>query len=149
MPIIPVFKRPARAVTRVFIHCSASDNPAHDDVSVIRQWHLQRGFKDVGYHYYIKKNGNVQAGRSLEIAPAAQQGHNSRSIAICLGGLDEKQFTTEQFQSLSALCNQINNTIPKVTFHGHREVEPNKTCPVFNYKRILMLDDKGRIKPQL
>jgi hypothetical protein len=34
------FKAPKRPVSRVFIHCSASDNPDHDKVSVIRDWHL-------------------------------------------------------------------------------------------------------------
>ena len=45
-----------REVDRVFLHCSASPNPAHDDINVIRDWHLERGWNDVGYHFFIKGN---------------------------------------------------------------------------------------------
>ena len=46
-----MFRRPRRAVTRVFIHCSASDHPEHSNAETIRLWHLARGFADIGYHY--------------------------------------------------------------------------------------------------
>ena len=69
------FRKPRRAVSRVFLHCSASDHLHHDDIAVLRQWHLKRGFDDVGYHYLITFDGRVQAGRSLEKQPAAQAGH--------------------------------------------------------------------------
>lgn len=138
-----VFAMPRRPVNRVFVHCSASDNPLHDDVSVMRQWHLARGWKDVGYHYFIKKNGEIQKGRMIELAPAAQEGHNKGTIAICLHGLKKQNFTIKQFNALKGLCLQINSAYNnKVTFHGHREVAA-KECPVFDYKSVLGLDDKG------
>jgi hypothetical protein len=138
-PATPVFVKPLRAVDRVFIHCSASDNPDHDDVSVIRKWHLARDFNDIGYHYFIRKDGTVQGGRSTELTPAAQQGHNKGTIAICCHGLDEANFTIPQFKSLITLCQLINKAYAgKVTFHGHREVAA-KACPVFDYATVLGL----------
>ena len=131
-----------RKINRVFIHCSASDNPAHDDVSVIKQWHLARGFNDTGYHYYIKKDGTIQKGRPLSKTPAAQKGHNTGTIAICLGGLDH--FTQAQFNALRELCNELDKKF-KVTFHGHREVS-NKTCPNFDYRGIVGIDLEGNLK---
>lgn len=139
-----VFVKPKRVINKVFVHCSASENEAHDDVSVIKQWHLARGWSDVGYHFYIKKNGLIQKGRPLHVVPAAQKGHNTGSIAICLGGL--KEFTEAQFDSLRELCDTIRKEMPHVTFHGHCEVEPNKTCPVFDYKKVLGLNNKGVMK---
>jgi N-acetylmuramoyl-L-alanine amidase len=136
-----IFTPPKRSISRVFIHCSASDNPAHDDISVIRQWHLERGFKDVGYHYFIKFDGTVQPGRNIEITPAAQEGNNAHTIAICCAGLSK--FTEAQFASLRTLCGEINTALPHVTYHGHCEVNRHKTCPVFNYKKVLGLDAKG------
>lgn len=137
------FRAPTRAVNRVFLHCSASDNPDHDDVRVIREWHLKRGFDGVGYHYYIKKDGTLQAGRSLERSPAAQEGHNTGTIAICLGGL--ARFSEAQFETLRGLCAAIHRQLPLATFHGHREVNPGKTCPVYDYRAALNLDGKGRM----
>lgn len=137
------FQKPIRSVQRVFLHCSASDNPAHDSVAVMREWHLARGFKTVGYHFFIRKDGTLQLGRSLESTPAAQEGNNTATIAICLHGLDVKKFTPEQFATLKQLAKQIKMAYnSRITFHGHREVSA-KACPVFDYKTVLQLDKKG------
>lgn len=130
-----------RPVTRVFIHCSASDRPEDDNVATITAWHKARKFSTIGYHFYINKNGICFNGRDIELIPAAQEGYNSGSIAICLGGL--RDFTPEQFATLKDLCQQINRTYAGfVTFHGHCEVSA-KTCPVFDYKTVLGLADRG------
>ena len=139
------FKAPKRPVNRVFIHCSASDRPEDDKASVIRDWHLKRGFATIGYHAYIRKDGTVEKGRDLEAVPAAQEGNNSKTIAICLGGLKKEKFTEAQFEALRDLCNQIHEQLPLVTFHGHCEVNSGKTCPVFSYREVLGLDSKGRL----
>ena len=134
---------PKRKVNRVFIHCSASDIISHDDVSVIRRWHLKRGWNDVGYHFFIKKNGVVQPGRNIENTPAAQKGNNTGTIAICLHGL--KSFTENQFDALRHLCKKLQmNYENQLTFHGHCEVS-NKICPVFDYKEVLNLDKEGNM----
>ena len=139
-----IYEKPIREVHKVFIHCSASDNPAHNDISVIKDWHVDgNGWSDVGYHYFITKEGYIQKGRPLERVPAAQKGHNTYSIAICLHGLEN--FTDNQFDSLVALCERIALAhCCNVTFHGHCEVS-NKACPVFDYKQVLNLDDEGRM----
>ncbi len=140
-----MFVKPSRAVDRVFLHCSASDNVDHDNVATMRKWHKERGWNDVGYHLFIRKNGQLEAGRSLEQSPAAQKGNNRGTIAICLHGLDEDKFTEAQFDTLRSLCVVINNAYGgDLTFHGHREVA-SKACPVFDYKAILKLDRFGRL----
>lgn len=141
-----IFIKPKRGVKKVFIHCSASDIPAHDNVATIRQWHLERGFKDIGYHYYIDKSGTIHTGRDLEAIPASQEGHNLASIAICLGGLLKRKFTGLQYEALRTLCKEINAAYyGDITFHGHCEVNKGKDCPVFEYKKVLKLDAKGKL----
>lgn len=140
-----MFTKPKRPVSRVFLHCSASDVPAHDNVATMRAWHLANGWSDVGYHFFIRKDGTLEAGRSLELTPAAQSGHNTGTIAICCHGLDAAKFTAAQFATLQALCREIDAAYDgAVTFHGHREVA-NKLCPVFDYRAVLGLDSKGRM----
>ncbi len=51
-----MFQKPDRPVDRVFIHCSASDRPEHDDVEIIRKWHTDppphgRGWSDIDEAY--------------------------------------------------------------------------------------------------
>lgn len=142
---IYVFTKPRRPVTRVFLHCSASDRPEHDNVATMDQWHKQRGWAGVGYHLFIRKSGLIEKGRDLEKVPAAQEGHNTGTIAICLHGLAVDKFTDAQFHALLTLCHQINEAYGgAVTFHGHREVA-NKACPVFDYKRVLSLEAGGKL----
>ena len=142
------FVKPDRPVDRVFLHCSASDNPDHDDIAAIRSWHVDgNGWSDVGYHYFIRKDGTLEEGRPLERIPAAQAGNNAGSLAICLHGLAEKFFTEAQYRALVALAREIDAAYSgRVTFHGHCEVA-NKTCPVFPYARVLGLDAEGRMAP--
>lgn len=139
-----MFTRPKRHVKKVYIHCSASDAEAHDNIETIRKWHVEeKGWSDVGYHYFLTKNGTIQEGRPLEKVPSAQKGHNTGSIAICLSGLES--FTLDQFDTLREFCNEINKAYNReITFHGHCEVS-DKTCPVFDYKKVLSLDDEGYI----
>lgn len=143
MHILSEFKKPLRPVQRVFIHCTASDNPAHDNIETIVTWHRKRGFNGVGYHFLILKSGAVVIGRDIERIPAAQEGNNTGSIAICLTGLH--QFSAEQFAALRHLCADIDDEYNgRVTFHGHCEVS-NKSCPVFDYRQVLNLSPDGRL----
>ncbi len=140
------FAKPARPVDRVFLHCSASDNPDHDDIGTIRAWHVDgNGWSDVGYHYFIRKDGTLEAGRALERTPAAQSGNNAGTVAVCLHGLAAENFTEAQFRTLAALAREIDEAYSgRVTFHGHCEVSA-KSCPVFPYAEVLGLDEAGRM----
>ena len=140
-----IFRKPRRRVERVFIHCSASDNPKHDNIATMRRWRLARGFSDIGYHFLMHKNGKISKGRNIEKTPAAQRGNNSGTIAICLHGLQKEKFTNSQFKAIKAICSDINNAYFKnVSFHGHKEVAA-KACPVFDYKKVLNLDRFGSL----
>jgi N-acetylmuramoyl-L-alanine amidase len=143
-----MFAKPTRAVSRVFLHCSASSNRAYTGKRLreeIEAWHRERGFAQIGYHFVVDHLGEVIAGRSLEKTPAAQQGHNTGTIAICAHGLRKEDFTPAQLYALANLCHDINDAYGgAVTFHGHREVAA-KDCPVFDYKTLLDLDAAGHI----
>ena len=59
-----------RQITEIIIHCSYT--PASMDTSVdeIRQWHKARGWRDIGYHYVIRRSGHVDLGRPISLAGA-------------------------------------------------------------------------------
>lgn len=131
----------SRKIKEVILHCSATPEGKDYSVSTIRQWHLQRGFSDIGYHYVISNDskGTVNVGRSETVAGAHCTGHNSCSIGICyVGGLTTdgktaKDTRTEvQKQSLYQLVNDIITkyglSINEV--HCHNEYA-NKACPCF------------------
>lgn len=132
-----------RHIERVFIHCSASSNP-NITAADVDTWHRKRGWRGIGYHYFIKTDGTLEMGRDLSLTPAAQKGHNKHTVAICLNGLIPTDFTDAQFDTLKEVCEWLNDQFEDITFHGHCEVSA-KTCPVFNYKEVLQLDDEGRL----
>lgn len=127
-----------RLVTKIILHNSDSAIAAHDDISVIDEWHKARGFRftdidgtvrHVGYNYFITTKGVVQRGRDKEKVGAHCKGQNRNSIGICLHGKDK--FTDEQFKSLAKLIRELLLEYPKATIHGHNEFS-NKLCPVFD-----------------
>lgn len=137
---------PKRKINKVYLHCSASDLEIYGKelVMEITKWHLARGFLGIGYHYIIDKSGYLSNGRNIELIPAAQEGHNTGSIAICVHGL--KEFTDISLEQLKRFCKLINEAYNgNITFHGHCEVS-DKSCPVYDYKKLLNLDEKGKMK---
>ena len=139
-----MFTKPKRKVQRVFIHCSASDHAHHDNIATMKRWHLERGFADVGYRFFIRKDGTLEYGRDIEKTPAAQKGHNRGTLAVCLHGLHINLFTQAQFKTLKALAKQIDHNYENLSFHGHCEVS-SKACPVFDYQKVLNLDRYGSL----
>lgn len=121
-----------RLIDLIVVHCSDSDNPKHDDWRVIKRWHLERGFHDIGYHFVIQKDGGIRVGRPLRHAGAHAKGHNRNSIGICLTGKHE--FTESQFESLKKLCDNLIEEfgLERQDVVPHRSLNPKKTCPNFN-----------------
>ena len=129
-------RRKPTDINEIILHCSDSDNLAHDDISVIRKWHVdERGFDDVGYHYFIKFEGQVQKGRDLSYAGSHCQNHNKNSIGICLHG--KLAFTTEQYRALRLLIGELEARFTISRIVGHHFHQPAKTCPNFSVKDFL------------
>ena len=81
-----------RRITLFIIHCSATRCGQPYSFEDCRRDHIDgRHFRDIGYHYYITRDGRVHPGRPLSLEGAHCFGHNRHSIGICYeGGLDGK-----------------------------------------------------------
>ena len=125
-----------RAINTIVIHCSASHQNV--DVNDIRRWHVnERGWSDVGYHYVITSDGNVQEGRPMYKAGAHVAGHNHDSIGICwvggYKGVDNR--TDAQKLALRDLCMRLmqEHNLQYSDLKGHRDFKGvSKTCPNFD-----------------
>ena len=51
----------------IAIHCSATDNKKYDNIATMRRWHKAKGWRDVGYNYFIRKDGTIEAPYGREI----------------------------------------------------------------------------------
>ncbi|MGR5342252.1 N-acetylmuramoyl-L-alanine amidase [Vibrio astriarenae] len=129
----------------ITIHSSATPPSMHISATEIRQWHKARGWRDIGYHWVIKRDGTLEQGRPMSQTGAHVKGHNRNNIGICLiGGVNkshhpENNFTNAQWLTLNTtltlLCNQYQ--IPKSKIQGHNTLTPNTACPSFNVAEYL------------
>ena len=79
-----------RELKEIILHCTATKEGQDYPVEQVRKWHLDRGFNDIGYHFLIRLDGTVEAGRPIETVGAHCKGHNANSIGIAyVGGLDK------------------------------------------------------------
>lgn len=132
-----------RKITKIIIHCSATPEGHDYTVADINRWHKQRGWKGIGYHYVVYRDGSVHAGRKIEEIGAHCTGQNVNSIGICyIGGMtaDNKQpkdtRTPAQKAALRDLVELLRTEYPNATIHGHKEFA-NKACPCFDVKTDL------------
>ena len=52
-----------RVITLIVIHCSAVRPNQTSSAKDIEKWHKDRGFKCIGYHYVVRRNGEIEPGR--------------------------------------------------------------------------------------
>ena len=149
-----------RRIDLIVIHCSATreDHPftEHD----LDTAHRLRGFDGIGYHFYVRRNGDIKSTRAVERVGAHVRGYNAHSIGICYeGGLDitgQSRDTRTQAQktSLLRLIRHLLICFPGSWVCGHRDLSEDlngdgtispdewiKQCPSFNaiseYKELV------------
>ena len=120
----------------VVIHCSAVKPDQLSSVAQIDSWHRERGFKfGVGYHYVIRRDGSIEAGRPEWMVGAHCVNHNKYSIGVCYeGGLDARgqpadTRTAAQKATLRRLLTDLHRRYPRAVIVGHHDLNPQKECP--------------------
>lgn len=132
-----------RQINKIVVHCSATPEGKDFTVDTIRDWHINgRGWKDIGYHYVIYRDGSIHKGRPEEQIGAHVTGHNSDSIGICyIGGVTSdgntpKDTRTEaQKASLIKLLKELKAKYPRAEIFGHRDFTNLKACPSFDARK--------------
>jgi N-acetylmuramoyl-L-alanine amidase len=129
-------------INKIIIHCTATPEGRAHTVKDVDEWHKQRGFSGIGYHYLIGLNGEVWEGRPLHLSGAHTLNQNANSIGIAyVGGMDKgmknpKDTRTEaQKEALLKLLKMLNQRFPATQkqIYGHRNFAA-KACPSFDAK---------------
>lgn len=158
-----------RDVNLIVLHCSATPDGKslftgtagepgfRTPVQEIDGWHKARGFsrgmpwrlaqnrdlEAIGYHWVIYTNGAIATGRHLDEIGAHTNGHNRRSVGVCMIGTE--RFTADQWASLKFLVEAMKLKYQDARVCGHRDLSPDanndgviqpqewlKTCPGFD-----------------
>lgn len=130
-------------IRRVVIHHSAS--PRTTTAEQIKEWHLARGWADIGYHFVIEGNGFLRHGRLLPQQGAHASSNNHDSIGVCIVGDNTKPedtWTPAQLQAADKLFEALNVLWPGLRYHGHRDLVGTE-CPGVEVRDIFTLPDPG------
>ena len=132
---------PRSSTDYIVIHCSATKPSMDIGADTIKDWHVnERGWRDIGYHKVIKRNGEVQDGRDIRDSGAHAAGYNAKSVGVCMvGGMAEdnsaeNNFTAQQWTALLDLVKQIKVDYPEANVIGHNEIS-EKECPSFDVQK--------------
>ena len=128
-----------RTITLIVVHCSAVRPGQTSSAAQIDTWHRRQGWKlGIGYHYVVRRDGQIETGRPEWLVGAHCQNHNSHSIGVCYeGGLDIRgqpadTRTEAQKEALRRLLKALKERYPRALIVGHRDLNPLKACPCFD-----------------
>lgn len=69
--------------TRIILHHAAAKSCTAEQ---IHQWHLNNGWSGAGYHFIVRKDGNIYRLRPENKVGAHASGSNSDSLGVCFEG---------------------------------------------------------------
>lgn len=128
-------------VKYIVTHSSATPPSMDIGAKEIRKWHVdERGWKDIGYHFIIRRDGTLELGRPLNVAGAHARGYNKESIGVCMiGGVDENgnaspEYTFEQWLAWYYLNNILKRIYTNAEVVGHNNLSDTTECPSFDAK---------------
>ena len=145
-----------RRMEQLIVHCSGTREDHSYTLEQLINDHQRRGFSQVGYHFYIRRGGQIYATRPLRLSGAHCLGHNAHSIGICYeGGLDmdgraKDTRTKRQRDRLRRAVALLVRRYPHMQVVGHRDLSPDqngdgrvspnewlKMCPCFDVQTEL------------
>ena len=122
----------------IVIHCTQTPADMDFGVEKVIEWHKNRGFDSIGYHYLIKRDGTLQVGRDEDVVGAHAVAVIGTSIGVALVGGGtinmgwENNFTPIQFETLKSILLQLKDKYDIQKIIGHYQVDDGKKCPSFD-----------------
>ena len=131
------------STTHIVLHHAAAKTCTAAQVDA---WHKNNGWSGIGYHYFVRKNGEIYRGRPEYATGAHVSGNNSYTIGICAEGdySIETSMPTAQKAAIIELIKDIKTRYPNTKVVGHKEIGssdcPGKYYPLeyfkyYNYNR--------------
>lgn len=135
----------------IILHHSASK---FGNSAIITEWHLDRGWRTIGYHFVILNgkitatceikefDGHIETGRGLNETGAHTKGYNE-NIGICLIG-DSGRYSSKQIESCHELIKLIKRIDDIKEVKQHSDFDPvNKPyCAGFNEDMMEMFNER-------
>ncbi len=132
-----------RAIRHIVVHCTATP-PETTIESIKSYWKDQLGWKNPGYHYIIKRSGEIVQLLGTSLIANGVAGQNKYAVHIAyIGGVDKNgnpydNRTFEQKEAMFDLLLKLADKYPLAKILGHRDFPGvTKACPSFDVKSWL------------
>lgn len=127
-------------ITHIVVHYTATYPDQNTTAADVNRMHKARGWKGIGYHWFIRRNGLIEPGRPESQVGAHVGGQNTGKIGIAwAGGIDRStgsnvgvdNMTPEQNESLIWLIRDLLARYPGAKVVGHKDLAATQ-CPGFD-----------------
>lgn len=99
----------------------------------IHQWHLNNGWSGAGYHFLVRKNGEIYRLRPEHTVGAHASGNNSDSIGICFeGSFMSETMSQTQINAGKELVSYLKSKYGITKVQRHKDVG-STSCPGTNF----------------
>lgn len=133
-----------RPIKRVIVHITDSPNDRDpktpgdqdDGAKEIGLWHRQQGWKEIGYHWVVRRSGAIEKGRDEAKIGAHTKYNNADSLGIVYVGKDKP--TDVQYEALVGLIVDrcFVHKISADNVFGHCEFDARKQCPRLHLAKL-------------
>lgn len=118
-----------QSTARIILHHAVMNGSVED----IHRVHLNNGWSGIGYHFYVRKNGEIYEGRPVDMIGAHAAGSNYNSIGVCFeGNFETEQMSDAQKQSGKEIVAYLKDKYKISVVQRHSEV-CRTACPGRNY----------------
>ena len=132
-----------RKIDYIVLHCTATPPEAKVE-NIVRYWKQQLGWTNPGYHYIIKRDGEIVQLLDEELVSNGVKYFNHNSVHVSyIGGIDHNNVpldnrTDEQKKSMWEKVKELKKKYPNAIVQGHRDFpKVIKACPSFDVKQWL------------
>lgn len=118
------------------MHCTGAEQSQTFE-SIQNHWRNVLGWKNVGYHYIIKPDGEILQLASTTAITNGVAGHNKECVHVCyIGGKINDNRTKQQRTALIDVLTKLKAKYPGAIIQGHRDFPGvTKACPQFDAKK--------------
>lgn len=116
------------ATDAIVIHHAAADTATPES---IHAYHLSQGWAGIGYHLYVRKNGEIHEGRPHWASGAQVLNHNYHTVGICCEGnydVAGAVMPKAQMDALHEAIRYMKTLYPKAAVKFHRDYG-GSVCP--------------------
>jgi hypothetical protein len=134
-----------KQTTRLILHHSASSVA---NAEGIHAYHKSLGWAGIAYHYLVRKDGSVYAGRPIGMQGGHTLNWNYCSVGVCFeGNFETEHMTDAQLKAGQELIEMIRDKYPGIIAGQHKDFNAT-ACPGANFPFTFLVNpvDEGDVE---